>query len=112
MKNATFFLILLAITSTHSALFAQKNDSNPSVDATINRPKLIIGIVVDQMRYDYLYRYWDKYGSGGFKRLVNQGFSCENTHYNYVPTYTGPGHAAIFTGTSPATNGIIGNEWF
>ncbi len=112
MKKITFCLILLAITRTHPALFAQKNDSGSPANASFNRPKLIIGMVVDQMRYDYLYRYWDKYGSGGFKRLINQGFSCENTHYDYVPTYTGPGHAAIFTGTSPATNGIIGNEWF
>lgn len=77
-----------------------------------DRPKLIVGIVVDQMRYDYLYRYYSSYGDGGFKRLLNSGFSCENTHYNYVPTFTGPGHAAIYTGTTPAVNGIIANEWW
>ncbi|TYZ12526.1 alkaline phosphatase family protein [Hymenobacter lutimineralis] len=76
------------------------------------RPKLVVGIVVDQMRYDYLYRYWDKYGSGGFRRLLAQGFSYENTHYNYVPTYTGPGHASIYTGTTPSVHGIVGNNWF
>ncbi|MFM8485595.1 MAG: alkaline phosphatase family protein, partial [Bacteroidota bacterium] len=43
------------------------------------RPKLVIGIVVDQMRYDYLYRYEAEYGNGGFKRLLRDGFSCENT---------------------------------
>ncbi len=75
-------------------------------------PKLIVGIVVDQMRYDYLYRYQAKYGDGGFKRLLREGFSCENTHYNYVPTYTAPGHAALYTGTTPSVNGIIGNEWW
>lgn len=75
-------------------------------------PKLIVGIVVDQMRYDYLYRYSSKYGSGGFKRLLREGFSCENTHYNYIPTYTAPGHAAVYTGATPATNGIISNEWW
>ncbi|MBK7371155.1 MAG: alkaline phosphatase family protein [Saprospiraceae bacterium] len=79
---------------------------------TLVRPKLIVGIVIDQMRHDYIYRYWDKYGDGGFKRLVNQGFSCENTQYNYVPTNTAPGHSAIYTGTTPAFHGIIGNEWF
>src|SRR5690349_12148274 len=106
--------ILLTFCLLHSTfLLAQKakSTSNP-VQSQLNRPKLVVGIVVDQMRYDFLYRYWDKYGSGGFKRLVREGFSCENTHYNYVPTYTGPGHASIFTGTSPATHGIIGNEWF
>lgn len=76
------------------------------------RPKLVVGIVVDQMRYDYLYRYWDKFGSGGFKRLLGEGFSYESCHYNYVPTYTGPGHTSVFTGTTPATHGIVGNNWF
>lgn len=75
-------------------------------------PKLVVGIIVDQMRYDYIYRYWNKFGDNGFKRLVNEGFSCENTHYNYVPTYTGPGHAAVYTGTTPAHNGIISNDWY
>src|ERR1051325_86356 len=55
------------------------------------RPKLVVGIVVDQMRYDFLFRYRDKFGKGGFMRLLNEGFFCGNTHYNYVPTYTGPG---------------------
>jgi predicted AlkP superfamily pyrophosphatase or phosphodiesterase len=85
---------------------AQKNDNG------IQRPKLIVGIVVDQMRYDYLYRYWSKYGNDGFKRLIRDGFSYENTHYNYEPTYTGPGHASIYTGTTPAIHGIIGNNWY
>lgn len=76
------------------------------------RPKLVIGIVVDQMRSDYIYRYWDKYGKGGFRRLVNEGFVCKNTHYNYMPTYTGPGHASIYTGTTPAVHGIIANDWY
>lgn len=77
-----------------------------------DRPKLVVGIIIDQMRYDYLTRYWDKYGDGGFKKLVNGGFNCTNTHYNYVPTYTGPGHASIYTGTPPAIHGIIGNNWY
>ena len=76
------------------------------------RPKLVVGIVVDQMRYDYLYRYWSKFGRGGFRRLLGEGFSFENTHYNYVPTYTGPGHACIYTGATPSANGIVGNNWF
>jgi predicted AlkP superfamily pyrophosphatase or phosphodiesterase len=64
------------------------------------------------MRYNYISRYWSKYGEGGFKRLVNEGFLCKNTYYNYVPTYTGPGHAAIYTGATPAVNGIVGNDWY
>ncbi|MBL4623672.1 MAG: alkaline phosphatase family protein, partial [Flavobacteriales bacterium] len=76
------------------------------------KPRLVVGIVVDQMRYDYLNQYWDKFEEGGFKRLANEGYNCKNMHYNYVPTYTGPGHAAIYTGTTPATNGIISNNWY
>lgn len=76
------------------------------------RPKLVVGIVVDQMRYDYLYRYYDKYSDNGLKKLMREGFNCRNNHYDYVPTYTGPGHAAVYTGTSPAINGIAGNDWY
>ncbi|MES2734155.1 MAG: alkaline phosphatase PafA [Bacteroidota bacterium] len=111
MKKIFLSLILLSILPTN--LFAQSaKKTSASAASLVDRPALVVGIVVDQMRYDFLYRYWSKYGSGGFKRLLHEGFSCENTHYNYVPTYTGPGHAAVYTGTSPATNGIIGNEWF
>lgn len=76
------------------------------------RPKLVLGIVVDQMRYDYLPRFWGKYGEGGFKRLVNEGFNCKNHQFNYVPTATAPGHASIYTGTTPRFHGIIGNDWY
>jgi len=76
------------------------------------KPKLVVGIVVDQMRQEYLYRFERKFGASGFKRLMNEGFMLTNAHYNYVPTYTGPGHASIFTGTTPAIHGIIGNDWW
>lgn len=84
-------------------LYAQKSD--------VSRPKLVVGIVVDQMRWDYLYRYYDRYGEGGFKRLLNDGFSCENTFINYLPSYTAVGHTVIFTGSVPAIDGIVGNDW-
>ena len=75
-------------------------------------PKLVVGIVVDQMRYDYLTRFESHYSEGGFKRMINQGFNCKNNHFNYVPTYTGPGHASVFTGTTPKYHGIISNNWY
>lgn len=75
-------------------------------------PKLVVGIVVDQMRYDYLTRFYSKYSEGGFKRMVNEGFNCKNNHYNYIPTYTGPGHASIYSGTTPKYHGIIANYWY
>ena len=76
------------------------------------QPKLVVGIVVDQMRQEYLYRFESKFGEGGFKRLMNNGFMLTNAHYNYVPTYTGPGHASVYSGTTPAIHGIIGNDWW
>lgn len=78
---------------------------------TLQRPKLVVGIVCDQMRWDYLYRYYDRYEEGGFKRLLNEGFSVNNTFINYLPSYTAVGHATIFTGSVPAIHGITGNNW-
>ena len=78
---------------------------------SLPRPKLVVGIVVDQMRWDYLYRYYERYSNDGFKRLLQQGFACQNTYLNYIPSYTAPGHASIYTGAVPAIHGIVGNDW-
>lgn len=80
-----------------------------SANAQIEHPKLIVGLVVDQMRWDYLYYYNTKYGEGGLKRILNEGFSCENTMINYIPTVTAVGHCSIYTGSTPSLNGIAGN---
>ncbi|MBC8112148.1 MAG: alkaline phosphatase family protein, partial [Verrucomicrobia bacterium] len=77
-----------------------------------DRPKLVVGIMVDQMRWDFLYRYYDRYGSNGFKRMLSEGFSCENTFIPYMQTVTACGHASVYTGSVPAVNGIIGNNWY
>jgi len=76
------------------------------------RPKLVVGIIIDQMRYDYLYKFESLYGENGFKKLMNEGTNFKFAHFNYVPTYTGPGHTSIYTGTTPYYHGIIGNSWF
>ena len=76
------------------------------------KPRLVVGIVVDQMRFDYISRFYNDFEDDGFKRLIEGGFIYQNAHYNYTPTKTGPGHASIFTGTTPSTHGIIGNDWF
>ncbi len=76
-----------------------------------SRPKLVVGIVVDQMRYDYLYRFADRYGEQGFKRLMREGLNCQDNHYNYAPTVTAAGHTSVYTGSVPAIHGIVGNEW-
>ncbi|RZV65571.1 MAG: alkaline phosphatase family protein [Flavobacteriaceae bacterium] len=77
-----------------------------------SKPKLVVGIVVDQMRYDYLTRFENKYGDRGFNRLIGEGYNCKNHHFNYVPTYTAPGHASVYTGTTPRYHGIISNSWY
>ncbi len=77
----------------------------------VKRPKLVVGLVVDQMRWDYIYRYSTRYGNGGFKRLLREGFNCQNTMVNYMPTYTAPGHSCIYTGSVPSIHGIAGNYW-
>lgn len=76
------------------------------------RPKLVVGIVVDQMKMEYLYRFFDDFSPNGFKRLIRNGYTFQNMHFNYMPTYTGPGHASIYTGATPSIHGIVGNEWF
>ncbi len=77
-----------------------------------NRPKLVVGIVVDQMRNDYLQRYSDLYSDDGFKKLMSEGFYAANHHFSYMPTTTAPGHASVYTGTTPAVHGIAGNDWY
>jgi len=73
-------------------------------------PKLVVGIVVDQMRVDFLYRYWDNFGEDGFRRLVREGSFQRDAHFNYAPTQTAPGHASIYTGTTPSRHGIVANH--
>jgi len=99
MKKVLVFLFL-ALAGT--PVLAQQTKS----------PKLVVGIVIDQMCYEYLYRYQAKFCENGFRKLMEQGTNCRNTHYNYVPTFTGPGHASIYTGTTPENHGIVANDWY
>jgi predicted AlkP superfamily pyrophosphatase or phosphodiesterase len=99
------FLLLLVFIAFSSLIFAQQIKKE-------NKPKLVVGLVVDQMRWDYLYRYEDLYSSNGFKRLMKDGFSCDRTLIPYVPTYTAPGHTCIYTGSVPAIHGIVANDWY
>lgn len=100
MRRSSFLLVLFL--SIH---FLQAQ--------TVQRPKLVVGIVIDQMRWDYLYRYYELYKpNGGFKRFLGQGFSCENTFIPYTPTVTAAGHTCAYTGSVPAIHGIVGNNWW
>ena len=78
----------------------------------LQKPRIVVGIVVDQMRTDYIYRYYEKFGEDGFKRILRDGYSLSNAHYDYIPTVTGCGHASVYTGGTPSTHGIIGNSWY
>lgn len=98
MKNFTYIILLLFL--------------NHAVIGQTSKPKLVVGIVVDQMRFEYLSRFEKHYSEDGFKRLMSEGFNAKNTHFSFIPTYTAPGHASIFTGTTPANHGIISNNWY
>jgi predicted AlkP superfamily pyrophosphatase or phosphodiesterase len=118
MKKLTIILLVvivaigLAFTVNNRNESAEKQTKIESLEELVLKPKLVVGIIVDQMRYDYLYRYWDQYSNDGFKRLVNDGFSCENHHFSYKPTETAPGHASVYSGTTPSVHGIIANDWW
>ncbi|MCK5441423.1 MAG: alkaline phosphatase family protein [Maribacter sp.] len=114
-KSTLLLIVILLTFNTFEAIGQRKSENGQNVENSSHlraTPKLVVGVVVDQMRYDYLTRFWDHYEQGGFRRLVNQGFNCKNNHFNYAPTSTGPGHASVYTGTTPATHGIIGNNWY
>ena len=105
-KISTLALVTLALLSVD----AQKN-KNTQYNDGVERPKLVVGIVVDQMRWDFLYKYQAKYGNGGFKRLLNEGYSFNNVMIDYIPTVTALGHTSIYTGSVPSIHGIAGNDW-
>ncbi len=107
-------ILFLCLAVSFSVIaFAQAKPKTTVADNTVKRPKLVVGIIVDQMRWDYLYRFYDRYAAtGGFKRFLQQGFSCENTLIPYTPTITACGHTCAYTGSVPAIHGIVGNNWW
>lgn len=111
MRKVCFFLFTVLIGA--SAIAQTKPAATTAAPQAIPRPKLVVGIVIDQMRWDYLYRYYNIYkANGGFKRLMNDGFTCENTFIPYTPTYTAVGHSTVYSGSVPAISGITGNDWY
>ncbi|MEQ1625351.1 MAG: alkaline phosphatase PafA [Sediminibacterium sp.] len=106
MKKNVFLLLLL--------VFAQQTMSQTKTSApAVSKPKLVVGIVIDQMRWDYLYRFQPLFkANGGFKRMMGEGFSCDNTMIPYAPTVTACGHTCVYTGSVPAIHGIAGNAWW
>jgi predicted AlkP superfamily pyrophosphatase or phosphodiesterase len=110
--RSLFFLGVGCLLLTLAGCPATHSSQGKMTESSPIKPKLVVGIVVDQMRYDYLARYWDNFGKGGFKRLLGEGTTFTQCNFNYVPTETAPGHASIFTGATPAGHGIIMNDWF
>jgi predicted AlkP superfamily pyrophosphatase or phosphodiesterase len=109
-----FLLFVIASASAQTKKKVQTtapSSVKTSTSTALPRPKLVVGIVVDQMRWDYLYRFYTRYGNDGFKRMLNEGFSCENTNIDYIPTVTAAGHTCIYTGSVPAIHGIAGNDF-
>ncbi len=102
MKKTLIVVILLSLTLS---VFSQE-------EQTPDKPKIVVGIVIDQMRYDYIYRYWDKFSENGFKKLVNEGAFCKNTNYNYLLNHSSSAYATIATGTTPSNHGIIADYWY
>ncbi|MBC7903280.1 MAG: alkaline phosphatase family protein [Gemmatimonadaceae bacterium] len=112
MRIPALILVLAAFAFSG---FGQSNaKKNPPKTTTgVQRPKLVVGIVIDQMRWDYLYRFNNRFAAnGGFKKMLNQGFSCENTFIPYTPTITACGHTCLYTGSVPGIHGITGNAWW
>ncbi len=106
MPRSLFVVIFFLFSSV---AFAQQKSTSVSSPAA---PKIIVGIVIDQMRWDYLYRYNSRYSKGGFKRLMQSGYSFNSTYMPVVPSYTAVGHSTIYTGSVPAITGIVGNNWW
>lgn len=104
-------LLTLTFATAVFSLSAQTKKTIAPASSALPRPKLVVGLVVDQMRWDYLYRYYDRYQAGGFKRMLNEGFTCENTLIPYIPTVTAIGHSTIYTGSVPSIHGIAGNDF-
>jgi predicted AlkP superfamily pyrophosphatase or phosphodiesterase len=105
------FIIVSSLFSIPSSAAWQKRRT-ATAPGSAKKVRLVVGIVIDQFRYDYLTRFEDQFGEGGFRRLLNDGAVFANAHYIHTPTYTACGHATLMSGAPPAMNGIIGNEWY
>jgi predicted AlkP superfamily pyrophosphatase or phosphodiesterase len=104
------FTLLLTVVLIATQTFAQKPNAVKVTDA---KPKLVVGILVDQMRWDYVNKFKPFFKTqNGFLRFMNQGASCNNNLISYLPTVTACGHAAVYTGSTPAIHGITGNDWY
>jgi len=108
-------LLLVLVSVTQSSAQRRRTiapRARAAQSSTQTRPRLVLLIVVDQFRYDYLERFHDLFAQNGIGRLMREGASWANADYDHAPTKTAPGHATIMTGTWPSEHGIIANNWF
>jgi hypothetical protein len=107
MKISKISVLLAVINILPVISVAQDYQKIPS-----EKPRLIVGIVIDQMRYDYISRFWNKFGNGGFKKMVQEGTHCKNAGFQFLINETAVGHATISSGALPSDHGIIANSWY
>jgi len=107
MKKATALLALCFVTSTGYSAPVHSNQST----AAPHKPKLLLAIAIDQFRYDYTTRFRDRYNSG-LAAMLSHGAVFTDAHQDHFPTVTATGHTTFLTGSTPATSGIIGNDWY
>src|SRR5271169_2674370 len=107
MRRPRFFFVTLVVTliwpGSIPASFASAYDAHP---------KLVVAIVIDQFRGDYLERYHHQFGEGGFRLFLDHGANFTDCNYDYANTRTAPGHATLFTGAYSNGHGIVANEWW
>src|SRR5271167_4315156 len=85
----------------------------PSSGSAYNsHPRLVVVVVIDQFRGDYLERYRDQFGDSGFRLFLDHGAYFTDCNYDYANTRTAPGHATLFTGAYSNGHGIVANEWW
>ena len=107
MREGVFIFILILISIFSNPVSAQRKKVIQE-----NNPKVVIGIVVENMRPDYIQRYWNKFQPNGFKKLYTQGAVCSNVHLTqHIQSYA-TGSATLFTGVNPSVHGIIDNTWY
>lgn len=110
MKRPVLILVLIASLFTTQLVPAQRR-TEQATGLRPKRPKLVLLIAIDQFRYDYLERFGDLFVQNGLRRLMRDGASWTQSHYDHIPTYTAPGHATMMTGAYPAESGIVANDW-
>jgi predicted AlkP superfamily pyrophosphatase or phosphodiesterase len=107
---STAFRVVLFFLFFYNLPHNGKSHENPVFNT--DKPDLVVGIVVDKMRYDYITRMWDSFGDNGFKKLINEGTSFNNARYDYLINQSSSGYATIFSGANPSAHGIIADSWY